>query len=117
MLTEPLPLEIQHDVDHVLEGAWSGDRALLGDVPDKEHGDAGCFGHLAHAEHRGPNLRDASRRPGSPGISQRLHRVDHHERWAFRLDRGDHRVDVGLDEQANPGTGATKPPSSQGKLL
>ena len=29
-------LELEHAVDEVLEHAWPGDRAVLGDVPDED---------------------------------------------------------------------------------
>ena len=77
VLAEPLALEIQDDVDHVLERARPGDRTLLGDVPDQEHGDPGRLGDLAHAQHRGANLRDAAGRAGGRGVAKRLHGIDH----------------------------------------
>ena len=64
VLAEPLALEIEDDVDHVLERARAGDRALLGDMPDEEHGHAGRLGDVAHAQDRGADLRDAARRSG-----------------------------------------------------
>ncbi len=117
MLAQTLPLEIQDDIDHVLEGARAGDRPLLGDMPDEEHGYAGGLGNFAHAQHRSANLGDASRGSGGRGVPQGLHGIDDRQGRALRLDGCYHSVDIGFDKQANPGTGAPKPPSSQGKLL
>ena len=117
VLAEALPLEVEHHVDHVLQGARPGDGALLGDVPHEEHGHPGALGHVAHAQHRGANLGDAPWRTRRAGVAERLDGVDHDQGGALCFDRGDHGVHIGLRQQANPGTGAPKPPSSQGKLL
>ena len=117
MLAQTLPLEIQDHVDHVLERARAGDRPLLGDMPNEEHGHPGGLGDFAHAQHRGANLGDAAWGSGGRGVAQCLHGIDHREGRALRLDGCNHGIEIGFDQQANPGTGAPKPPSSQGKLL
>ena len=48
-------LELHDDVDEVLEHPRAGDRAVLGDVADEQHGDAARLGHL---DQRGGDLAD-----------------------------------------------------------
>ena len=51
----PVALELHDDVDEVLEHPRPGDRAVLGDVPDEQGGDAARLGHL---DQRGGDLAD-----------------------------------------------------------
>ncbi len=73
-------LELQHSVDHVLEHARAGDRALLGDVADEEDGRAGGLGQAEEAARRFAHLADAARRRGEGVAVQGLHGVDHDQR-------------------------------------
>ena len=56
-----LALEIEHGVDHVLEHARAGDRAVLGDVADQQHGDAAALGERDQFLRRGADLGDGAR--------------------------------------------------------
>jgi hypothetical protein len=92
----PLALELQHAVDEVLEHARAGQRALLGDVADEQHGDVARLreprdpvGDLAH-------LADRAGRAGQLRRVQRLHRVDHADLRPLGVERREHRLQVGL---------------------
>src|ERR1700730_10756447 len=102
----PLPLEVEHGVDDVLEHARPGDGALLVDVAHEEdrdvaalgqqHQPAGALAHLAHA---------AGRR-GDAAQEDRLDRIDggHHRPSLFEMLHdavevvlGQHHKAVALD--------------------
>ena len=63
-----LALELQHAVDQVLEHPRAGQRALLGDVPDEQHGRALALGH-------GADARSPPRAPGPTVPGARLERA------------------------------------------
>ena len=82
-------LEGQHRVDHVLEHAWPGQRAVLGDVADEHDGDAprprllheavGALAHLHHRARRRGQVRvdhglDRSRSPRRRAAPRRARR-------------------------------------------
>ena len=59
---EALALQVEHRVDHVLEHARPGDRALLGDVPDQEDRTCRCSWRSACSAQRAlAHLADAAR--------------------------------------------------------
>ena len=71
-------------------------RALLGHVPDEDDRDLPLLGqphepagHLAHLAHRSRAARERR-------VVQHLNRVDHAHLGPLGLDRGQHRVEVGL---------------------
>ncbi len=93
--------EVQYDVDQVLENAWAGDSAVLGDVPDEHRGDTPLLGHRYERRGDGPDLRYA---PGSAvaGIGgDRLHRIDDQQLWLDDVEMGQHGTEIvlGGDEQ------------------
>ena len=102
----PLALQIEDDIDHVLQGARAGDRALLGDVPHQHDGDAGGLGAQQQPGHRGPDLGDAPGGSGDSGVVDRLHRIDHRQRRPAGLDTGEQGVEVGLGEHGDLGARA-----------
>ena len=72
-----LALERQHGVDHVLEHARTGERALLGDVADHHDRQVGRLRLDDQRVRAVAHLRDRARRRGERRIVQRLDGVDH----------------------------------------
>ncbi len=110
-----LALELQHAVDEMLEHAWAGERPLLGDVPDQDHGDALCLRQL-HDPRR--HLADLPHRPGRAGHvrgAQRLHGV--HDACPRRVggERGEDRVQVGLRQHRHLQRRGPGPPRRAGR--
>ena len=81
-------LEVEHGVDHVLQHAWPGERAFLGDVADHDHGDALLLGHAGQLGRAIAHLCHRPRRRLQLLGEHRLDRVDNHHRRSMLLDRG-----------------------------
>ena len=62
VLVAALALEAQHRVDHMLEHARAGDRAVLGDMADENDGGAMLLGEADQLLRRGADLADRARR-------------------------------------------------------
>ena len=62
ILVAALALEAEHRVDHMLEHARPGDRAVLGDVADQHHRGAALLGEADQLLRRGADLADRPRR-------------------------------------------------------
>ena len=97
-----LALELQHAVDQVLEHAGTGQRAVLGDVPDEQHRGVLRLGHAHQLARDLADLGDRARGARQVGGVQRLHRVDHAHVRALLLDRRDHRLQIGLGDHRDP---------------
>ena len=114
----PLALELHDDVDQVLEQPRTGDRAVLGDVPDQQRGDAAL---LRDPDQGGGDLADLgdvaggavdlgatrwsarSRRPASSGCD--------------RVDVAEHGRQVGLGrevQRAREGARCARPAAAPG---
>ena len=94
-----LALELQHAVDEVLEHARAGQRALLGHVPDEDHGGAARLGEL-HDPRRRPRApaRPSPARPTArPSRSVCTESITQ-AAGRFGGERGEHRLEVGLGE-------------------
>ena len=96
-----LALELQHAVDEVLEHARAGQRALLGDVADKQDGDVAGLGQPRDAVGDLADLADGARRAAQLRGVQRLHRVDHADLGPLGLERREHGLDVGLRDHGH----------------
>ena len=100
-------LEGQDRVDDVLEGARTGERAVLGHVTDEDDRDAPLL-RDAHEAMRAPS--DLGHRPRGRrdrGVLDRLDRVDDDEVGGDLVELGDDGVEVGLRRQPEPvGEGA-----------
>ncbi len=115
--TVGLALEIQHGIDHMLQHARAGQRALLGDVADQEDRRAALFGeahqqrrtlaHLGHAA--GCRLQLL----GEDGLD----RVDHHHLGLFLTRGGDDRLDAGLGHHLQLVLWQVQAPRAHGHLL
>ena len=92
----PLALELDDNVDEVLQQARAGDRPVLGDVPDEQHGDASGLGDMDEARGDLADLGDVAGGPLHLGAGDRLHRVDDDEVGCDRLDLAEDRGEVGL---------------------
>ncbi len=88
----PVALEAQHDVDHVLERARSGQGAVFGDMADEHDRDATRLGLVHQPRRTAANLDDAAGRGAQLGIGHALDAVDDHERGLHLIDG---RHDVG----------------------
>ena len=71
-----LALDRKHDVDEVLEGARTGDRAVFGDVADQQGRDPPRLGDGHERAGDLTHLRDAARHALDLGHRDRLHRID-----------------------------------------
>ena len=113
----PVALERQHRVDHVLEDAWPGETAVLGDVTDHHDGDAAPLG-LDHQPVRArPHLHDASGWGPEHRIGDGLDAVDHHEVGADLVDGGDDVGHRGRRQQPQIGAHGAEPLGPQAHLL
>ena len=108
-----LALELQHAVDEVLEHARAGQRALLGDVADEQHGDVARLGEPRDAVGDLAHLADRAGRAGQLGRVQRLHRVDHADLRPLGVERRQHRLQVGLGHHRHLQRGAGEPLGAQ----
>ena len=95
----PVSLEMQHDVDHVLEGARAGDGAVLGHVADQDRRERALLrvphqrgGHLT-------DLGDATRHAVHPWGRDGLHRIDDEQVRPDGLDMAEHRGQIRLRGQ------------------
>ena len=92
----PVALELHDDVDEVLEHPRAGDRAVLGDVPDEQHGDAARLGHLDERGGHLAHLGDVAGRALDLGAADGLHGVDDDQLGLERVDLAEHGGEVGL---------------------
>ena len=76
---EPLPFQVDHRVDEVLERSRAGHRALLGDMADERDAGAAALGGLGKARGDLAHLADAPRRAGQVTAGEGLDAVDHRE--------------------------------------
>ena len=95
----PLALEGDDDVDEVLQQPRPGDRAVLGDMPDEQHGDPPRLGHLDEARGDLTDLPDIAGGALDLRAGEGLHRVDDDEIGPARLDLAEHDGQVGLGGQ------------------
>ncbi len=102
VLAMAVPLQVEDDVDHVLQGAGPGDGPLLGDVPNQQNGNPTALGALEQPGDRRPHLGGAAGVAGGVGIVQRLHRVHDRQRRVGRLDHGDAAGQRGLVRDDHP---------------
>ena len=110
-------LEIEHRVDDVLEHARAGDRALLGDVPDQDHGDAGLLGEARQLRRALAHLRDAAGcRFERLGV-HRLDRVDDHDLGRAHADRADDRLELHFGKKLDRRVDQAEPAGAQRDLL
>ena len=76
----PVPFELEHAIDHVLQHLGTSDETILGDVPYQDHG----YGSGLGEPHQfGRALTYLAHTPGTGvqyGGVQRLHAIDHHQR-------------------------------------
>ena len=112
----PFALEGQHHVDHVLERAWPGQPAVLGDVA--RPAPSGCHGAWPRAPAGGAaaHLHDAAGRRVELGIGDGLDAVDDDQAGLQVVDGGD---DVGqhrLAEQPQVGPDDAQPLGAQAHL-
>ena len=97
-----LALELEHAVDEVLEHARTGDRAVLGHVPDEQHGDAVLLADPEQARGRLAHLSDRAGRGADVARPEGLHRVDHADVGPLALERRADRLERGLREDLDP---------------
>ena len=111
----PLAFEADHRVDEVLERLGAGDRAVLGDVPDEDHGDPVPLGQVHQAQRRFAHLADAAGRAVQLFDGRRLDRIDDHERRSARPGDLDDATDVVLGQDLDPfSRGAAEQPETGG---
>ena len=75
---EPITLELEHRVDHVLQDARSRDGPLLRHVPHEDHRYALALGEPHEPRRALANLPDSARRPRELGRVERLDRIHYH---------------------------------------
>ena len=112
----PLALEVDHGIDHVLQDAWPGELAFLGDMAHEKYGAASGFG-MHHQRQGGfAQLRHRAGRGVHVGLVHRLDGVDdQHLGPGFGAALED-LVEVGLRSHEQVGAGAFEPCGSQLEL-
>ena len=108
-----LALELQDGVHEVLEHPRARERALLRHVADEQHGDVARLGEPRDPVGDLADLADGAGRAGEVGGVERLHGVDHAHLGPLRVERGDHRVEVGLGEHGHLERRAREPLRAQ----
>ena len=93
-----ISFELQNAVDEVLEDSRPRDGSILRHVSDENRRDARFFCGAQQSCSRLAHLSDGSRRRSDLGGIQRLHRIDHADVRALRLERRDHRLELRLRE-------------------
>ena len=115
-MVEPLTFEIQDRVDHVLEHLGAGDRAVLGDMADQEHGRAARLGDLQEAQGALSELGNAAGQAIHVLGHDRLDRVDHRQADAAGADGGDDGVGVGFAQEQQVARAQAHATSAQADL-
>jgi hypothetical protein len=87
---------VQDAIDQVLEGTRTGERPLLGDVPDQDQRDVEPLGRLEQRRGRLTHGTDAA--GGGTGDAEGLHRVDHAGHRSLGLERRQHALERWLGE-------------------
>jgi len=83
-----LAFEAQHRIDHMLEHARTGDRPVLGDVADEDHGSAMLLGEADQLLRARADLADRARRALDQVAVHRLDRIDDQQRRRLGLANG-----------------------------
>ncbi len=84
----PVAVEREHGVDHVLEGARAGERALLGDMTDEQRGHGARLREGDECGRAVANLRDRAGNAREGGVGDGLDRVDGQHIGFHLLDMG-----------------------------
>jgi hypothetical protein len=110
-------LEREHRVDHVLDHARAGDLAVLGDMPDQDHGGAGTLGEADQVLRRATHLRDGAGRGVDHVGPHGLDRVDDDQARGRALRQGcDDVFNRGLSGELDRSTSETEPFGAQPHL-
>ena len=91
-------LEVQHRVDHVLQHARAGQRALLGDVAHQHHRRAAGLGEAREVRRAFAHLRHRAGRRGELVGIDGLDRIDHRDRRARGVERGQDLLQLDLGQ-------------------
>ena len=109
-------LEGEDDVDEVLEQPRTGDRAVLGDMPDEHGGDGALLGEPDQRGGHFAHLGDAARCTVDLGRRDGLDRVEHQQSRADGVDLAQHRRQVGLGGEPEVGVDCVDPVGAQADL-
>jgi hypothetical protein len=115
--TAGLALEIEHGIDHVLQHTRTGERSVLGHMPDQKDDRVLLLGETDQLGGRLAHLRDrAGGRLQGVGVEGLNGVDDHHARPLLRRGRED-RLDIGLGKQPDPVARQSEPMGAQPDLL
>ena len=94
-----LPFEVEHRIHNVLEHLRAGEAAVFRHVSDENGRNVLSLGGEEELRSRFTHLSDAPGRGLKLHREDRLHRVDHDERWLQARDLLQDALDAGLREQ------------------
>ena len=110
-------LEVKHGIDDVLEYPRSGNRTLLGHMPDQDHGNPALFGEPRELRRAFAHLRDAARRRLQRLRIDGLDRVDDHDLGLTHANCRDDCLELHLCLQIDRGVDQTQAPGAHRNLL
>ena len=109
--------EIQHGIHHVFQHARAGNRAVFGDVADKNHGDAHLLGHAGELGGALAHLRHGAGRGGNLVGIHGLNRVDDHHGRLVLFQSSLHRFQTDFRQQMHAVRIQPQTLRAQGDLL
>jgi hypothetical protein len=109
--------ERENSVDDVLEHAWPGEAAFLGDVPDHDERQVASLGFLHETVRAPAHLHHRSGRRAELGVDDGLDGIDHHEARRDLVDGRDDVRQVRLGQQPQLGRHRTEAVGPQAHLL
>ena len=113
--TVAITFQHEHGINEVLQRAWPGERAVLGDMADEQHGHPLVPGKGAQPGCRLAHLADRTRRAIELIDCHRLDRIDDQQGWSAGCGRLDDGSDIRAREDGQRATsGAIDEPQSEG---
>ena len=94
-----LAFKIQHRIDHMLQHAGAGNRALLGNVADEKNRRAARLGKAHQLRCALAQLADRTRRGRKRLAVKRLNRIDHQHRRLLRRGRCQNTLNLRFTEK------------------
>ena len=110
-------LEVEHGIDDMLEDARTGNRALLGHVPDQDHGNRALLGEPCELRRAFAHLCDAAWRRFERLRVDGLDRVDHHDLGLTAADCRDDCLELHFRQQLDRSVDQTQAPGTHRNLL
>ena len=113
-----LALERDHRIDHMFDDAGTGDLAVLGDMPDKDHRRAGCLRETDQRLRRAAHLADRAGRRFDKLGPHRLNGIDNDKGRALAMGEcRDNILDARLGGEFDRRRRKAKPQGAQADLI